>query len=70
MNSDSIFSIDFLQNMTYSIIKHETGKFKRKEVPGRMKRYAMQNLLAWKEDEDRLPMIIRGARQIGRIFSR
>lgn len=33
-----------------------------------MKRYAMQRLLDWKDDPDRLPMIIRGARQVGKTW--
>ena len=31
-----------------------------------MKRFAMQKLLEWKQDPDRLPLIIRGARQVGK----
>lgn len=33
-----------------------------------MKRYAMQRLIEWKEDPYRLPMIIRGARQVGKTW--
>ena len=33
-----------------------------------MKRFAMQRLLAWKEDSRRLPLIIRGARQVGKTW--
>lgn len=33
-----------------------------------MKRYVMTRLLEWKEDEDRLPLIIRGARQVGKTW--
>lgn len=33
-----------------------------------MKRYAMQRLLEWKEDPNRLPMVIRGARQVGKTW--
>ena len=33
-----------------------------------MKRYAMQKLLEWKADPNRLPMIIRGARQVGKTW--
>ena len=33
-----------------------------------MKRYAMQRLLEWKDDPSRLPMIIRGARQVGKTW--
>ena len=33
-----------------------------------MKRAAMRRLLAWKEEPDRLPMIIRGARQVGKTW--
>ena len=34
----------------------------------RMKRFAMQKLLDWKEDPHRLPLIIRGARQVGKTW--
>lgn len=33
-----------------------------------MKRYAMQRLIEWKDDPCRLPMIIRGARQVGKTW--
>ncbi len=33
-----------------------------------MKRFAMKLLEEWKADEDRLPMIIRGARQVGKTW--
>ena len=33
-----------------------------------MKRFAMQKLLDWKRDPNRLPMIIRGARQVGKTW--
>ena len=33
-----------------------------------MKRYAMQRLIEWKQTPDRLPMIIRGARQVGKTW--
>ena len=33
-----------------------------------MKRYAMQRLIEWKNDPYRLPMIIRGARQVGKTW--
>ena len=33
-----------------------------------MKRFAMEQLDEWKEDENRLPMIIRGARQVGKTW--
>lgn len=33
-----------------------------------MKRFAMQKLVDWKEDSDRLPLIIRGARQVGKTW--
>lgn len=33
-----------------------------------MKRFAMQKLLEWKQDPGRLPMIIRGARQVGKTW--
>lgn len=34
----------------------------------RMKRFAMQRLEEWKADKDRLPLIIRGARQVGKTW--
>lgn len=34
----------------------------------RMKRFAMQKLVDWKEDPYRLPLIIRGARQVGKTW--
>ena len=33
-----------------------------------MKRAAMHKLTAWKEDPRRLPLIIRGARQVGKTW--
>ena len=33
-----------------------------------MKRYAMKELLAWKNRSDRMPLIIRGARQVGKTW--
>ena len=33
-----------------------------------MKRYAINRLQEWKEDPYRLPMIIRGARQVGKTW--
>lgn len=33
-----------------------------------MKRFSMQKLLEWKQDPGRLPMIIRGARQVGKTW--
>ena len=33
-----------------------------------MKRYAINRLQEWKEDPNRLPMIIRGARQVGKTW--
>ena len=33
-----------------------------------MKRFAMQKLLEWKADSHRLPLIIRGARQVGKTW--
>jgi len=33
-----------------------------------MKRHAMQQLLEWKDDPHRLPLIIRGARQVGKTW--
>lgn len=33
-----------------------------------MERFAMQKLIEWKDDPDRLPLIIRGARQVGKTW--
>lgn len=33
-----------------------------------MKRFAMNRLEEWKADPDRLPLIIRGARQVGKTW--
>ncbi len=33
-----------------------------------MKRFAMERLERWKRDPERLPMIIRGARQVGKTW--
>ena len=34
----------------------------------RMKRYAIKNLINWKESQNRKPLIIRGARQVGKTW--
>ena len=34
-----------------------------------MKRNVEKELLEWKEKEDRTPLIIRGARQVGKSFT-
>lgn len=33
-----------------------------------MKRYAMEKLIQWKDNEDRKPLIIKGARQVGKTW--
>ena len=33
-----------------------------------MKRYALEKLIIWKESEDRKPLIIKGARQVGKTW--
>ena len=33
-----------------------------------MKRYAMQQLIAWKEKENRKPLVLKGARQVGKTW--
>lgn len=38
------------------------------EVKAAMKRFAMEKLLDWKNDPYRLPLIIRGARQVGKTW--
>ena len=34
----------------------------------RMKRYAIKKLITWKESQNRKPLIIRGARQVGKTW--
>ena len=34
-----------------------------------MKRFITQNLLAWKNQERRKPLVVRGARQVGKTWS-
>ena len=33
-----------------------------------MKRNAINNLIKWKHDEERKPMVLKGARQVGKTF--
>lgn len=33
-----------------------------------MKRNAMQDLVQWKNDEERRPMVLKGARQVGKTW--
>lgn len=33
-----------------------------------MKRNAIQELVAWKSSEDRKPMVLKGARQVGKTW--
>ena len=33
-----------------------------------MKRFAMQSLINWKNDPERKPLILRGARQVGKTW--
>lgn len=33
-----------------------------------MKRNAMQDLVQWKNDEERKPMVLKGARQVGKTW--
>ena len=33
-----------------------------------MERYAMQELLLWKQKENRKPMLLKGARQVGKTW--
>lgn len=33
-----------------------------------MKRNAMENLVRWKNDEERKPMVLKGARQVGKTW--
>mgnify|MGYP000919049321 CR=1 FL=1 len=34
-----------------------------------MKRNAMQDLVQWKNDEERKPMVLKGARQVGKTWN-
>ncbi len=34
----------------------------------RLKRSAIQALIRWKSDEDRKPMVLKGARQVGKTW--
>ena len=38
----------------------------RKE--NKMERYALQNLLKWKENPSKKPLVIQGARQVGKTW--
>ena len=33
-----------------------------------MKRYAMEKLISWKQKENRKPMLLKGARQVGKTW--
>ena len=33
-----------------------------------MKRYALQNLVAWKNSKNRKPLLLKGARQVGKTW--
>ncbi len=59
--SFDIILVDFLMVYEYTLSKGN-------EVVNIMKRYAMQRLIEWKEDPNHLPIIIRGARQVGKTW--
>ncbi len=48
--------------MCYTI----SGRLERMVI--RLKRNAIQALISWKSDEDRKPMVLKGARQVGKTW--
>ena len=40
----------------------------KERLVSRMKRNAIQKLVAWKSSEDRKPMVLKGARQVGKTW--
>ena len=49
------------------VIEYNKGRLLPREVFA-MKRNAMQSLIDWKNKKHRKPMIIRGARQVGKTW--
>ena len=43
-------------------------KFILIQAVNEMKRNAMQDLLRWKADEERKPLVLKGARQVGKTW--
>lgn len=54
------------EKMWYTINATEEAKMKKKKDGNGMFRFAMEKLLMWKEKEARKPLIIMGARQVGK----
>ena len=52
----------FSRKMCYAIIIHQ------ERMVHHMKRNAMQALISWKSDPERKPLILRGARQVGKTW--
>lgn len=54
------------EKIWYTIVATEEAKLKKKKDGNGMFRFAMEKLLMWKEKEARKPLIIMGARQVGK----
>ena len=54
--------------MWYTIDATEEAKLKKKKDGNGMFRFAIEKLLMWKEKEARKPLIIMGARQVGKTW--
>lgn len=54
------------EKMWYTINATEEAKWKKKKDGNEMFRFAIEKLLMWKEKEPRKPLIIMGARQVGK----
>ena len=56
------FSVDNLRKMCYTMCNH----FERMVIA--LKRKAIQILINWKSSDDRKPMVLKGARQVGKTW--
>lgn len=56
------------EKMWYTIDATEEAKLKKKKDGNGMFRFAIEKLLMWKEKEARKPLIIMGARQVGKTW--
>ena len=56
------------EKMWYTIDATEEAKMKKKKDGNGMFRFAIEKLLMWKEKEARKPLIIMGARQVGKTW--
>ena len=54
------------EKMWYTIDATEEAKWKKTKDGNGMFRFAIEKLLMWKEKENRKPLIIMGARQMGK----